>query len=57
MSQKTGLTVENLTKQYGKQTVLNQLNLKLEKGHIYGLLGRNGAGKSTLMKIISAQIL
>lgn len=36
-----------------KSTLLKKLNLKLEKGHIYGLLGKNGAGKSTLLKNIA----
>lgn len=41
-----------LTKKYGKQTVVNDVNLHVKKGRIYGLLGRNGAGKTTLMKMI-----
>ncbi|WP_293304113.1 ATP-binding cassette domain-containing protein [Pedobacter sp. UBA5917] len=36
-----------------KNILLKKLNLSLEKGHIYGLLGKNGAGKSTLLKNIS----
>lgn len=36
-----------------KHCVLNQLQLSLTPGHIYGLLGKNGAGKSTLMKIMA----
>ena len=41
-----------LTKQYGNQLSVNNLNLNVKKGSIYGLLGRNGAGKSTTMKMI-----
>ena len=41
-----------LTKKYGKQTVVNDVNLHVKKGRIYGLLGRNGAGKTTIMKMI-----
>ena len=37
------LICENLTKNYGKKTVLENLNLTLESGKIYGLIGRNGA--------------
>jgi ABC-2 type transport system ATP-binding protein len=36
-----------------KKPLFQELNLKLEKGHIYGLLGKNGAGKSTLLKNIT----
>ena len=46
---------ENLTKAYGKKTVLENLNLTLESGKIYGLIGRNGAGKTTMLSIMSNQ--
>lgn len=46
------IETKELTKKYGKQTVVNSINLHVKKGHIYGLLGRNGAGKSTIMKMI-----
>lgn len=36
-----------------KQNLFRDLNLELEQGHIYGLLGKNGAGKTSLLKIIS----
>ena len=49
------LTCENLTKAYGKNTVLTDLNLTLESGKIYGLIGRNGAGKTTMLSIMSNQ--
>lgn len=42
----------NLTKRYGKHCALNGLNMKVQQGEIYGLVGNNGAGKSTIMKII-----
>lgn len=41
-----------LTKVYGDQTVVSAVDLHVEKGRIYGLLGRNGAGKTTIMKMI-----
>ena len=44
---------ENLTKAYGKNTVLENLNLTLESGKIYGLIGRNGAGKTTMLSIMA----
>ena len=46
---------KNLCKRYSEKTVLNNINLTLEKGKIYGLIGRNGAGKTTLLSIMSAQ--
>ncbi|MDE7303464.1 MAG: ABC transporter ATP-binding protein [Oscillospiraceae bacterium] len=46
------LIVANVTKRYGKKTILDDLTVKFEQGHSYGLLGRNGAGKSTLINII-----
>ena len=49
------LKCENLTKAYGKKTVLQNLNLTLEPGKIYGLIGRNGAGKTTMLSIMANQ--
>lgn len=42
----------NLTKQYGEQKSVNNINLQVKQGRIYGLLGRNGAGKTTTMKLL-----
>jgi len=47
------LKTNNLTKQYNKKVVLDNVNITIKKGDIYGLIGRNGAGKTTLMKIIT----
>ncbi len=49
----TLLECKDLTKRYGKVTALDQVNLKIESGHIIGLLGPNGSGKTTLIKIIN----
>lgn len=49
------LVCEKLTKAYGNKTVLDNLNLTLESGKIYGLIGRNGAGKTTLLSIMNNQ--
>ena len=49
------LSCKNIVKTYGKKDVLHDLSLDLEKGKIYGLIGRNGAGKTTLLSIMSGQ--
>ena len=41
------LQAKNLTKTYGEQTALNSLNLTINEGEIFALLGQNGAGKTT----------
>jgi len=46
------IETRNLTKQYGKSIVVNDVSIHVPKGKIYALLGRNGAGKTTLMKMI-----
>ena len=47
------LECKNVTKKLDKKVVLDNINLKIEKGKIYGLLGKNGVGKSTLIKLIN----
>ena len=47
------LVTEDLTKTYGKATVVKSVNLHIKKGAIYGLIGKNGAGKTTIMKMLS----
>ena len=46
------IETRNLTKRYGTQTSVSDLNIHVKKGRIYGLLGRNGAGKTTTMKML-----
>ncbi|MFH1000194.1 MAG: ABC transporter ATP-binding protein [Bacteroidota bacterium] len=46
------IKVENLTKAYNGETVLNIDNLKIEKGESFGLVGNNGAGKTTFFRLI-----
>lgn len=46
------IETKNLTKVYGEQKSVDNLNLHVRKGRIYGLLGRNGAGKTTTMKML-----
>lgn len=46
------LKIEHLNKQYGTFYALNDLNLHIKKGELYGFVGPNGAGKTTTMKIV-----
>ncbi len=48
------LTVEKLTKKYGKKSVLKNISFVINEGDLIGLVGPNGAGKSTLMRSILA---
>ena len=47
------LEVQNVVKQYGDYTALNNVSLQVPKASIYGLLGPNGAGKTSLIRIIN----
>ncbi|TCK98700.1 ABC-2 type transport system ATP-binding protein [Natranaerovirga hydrolytica] len=47
------LEIKDLSKSYGKFLAVNQLNLKIKKGDIFGFVGPNGAGKTTTMRIVS----
>lgn len=46
------IETNNLTKRYKDFNALNNFNIKIQKGSIYGLIGRNGAGKTTLIRLI-----
>lgn len=46
------IIIENATKRFGTQTVLNNVSLTLEDGKIYGFVGQNGCGKTVLFKSI-----
>jgi len=50
------IITRNITKLYGTQVVLDNVNINIGKGEVVGLLGPNGAGKSTLMKILTGYI-
>jgi ABC-2 type transport system ATP-binding protein len=50
------IKVRNLAKRFGRKPVFENLSLTLEKGKVYGLLGRNGEGKTTLIRIIMGVI-
>lgn len=46
------IQTSSLTKKFGKLIAINNLNLRVFSGEIYGLLGPNGAGKTTVIKIL-----
>lgn len=47
------IRIKNLSKQFGKKVVLNNLSIEFERGKIYGIIGENGAGKTTLFRCIA----
>ena len=62
MNEKNALKVEKLTKIYSKKTsneikALNNLNLEVKEGEIFGLLGPNGAGKTTFLNILAGTVI
>ena len=62
MDKKNALKVEKLTKIYSKKsskeiTALNNLNLEVKQGEIFGLLGPNGAGKTTFLNILAGTVI
>ena len=48
----TILTIENLTKKFGRLTAVSNLSFSIEKGNVYGILGPNGSGKSTTLGVV-----
>jgi len=48
--------MQDLTKQYGSKTVVDGLNLKIEEGEFFAMLGSNGAGKTTTIKMLSCLV-
>ena len=52
MTDETLVRVENVSIQYNKQVVIDQVSLDVARGSVYALLGRNGAGKSSLMRCL-----
>ncbi len=49
------LTVSNLSLQFGKRVLFDDVNILFTKGNCYGIIGANGAGKSTFLKILTGQ--
>ena len=50
------LSVSNLSVQFGKRVLFDEVNISFVKGNCYGIIGANGAGKSTFLKILSKSI-
>jgi len=50
------LSVSNLSVQFGKRVLFDEVNVTFTQGNCYGVIGANGAGKSTFLKILSGQI-
>src|SRR5690606_15381057 len=50
------IAVNNLSLQFGKRVLFDEVNLKFTQGNCYGVIGANGAGKSTFLKILSGDI-
>ena len=47
------LKTESLSKVYGNHRAVNQVSMHVEKGAIYGFIGKNGAGKTTFMRMVA----
>ena len=50
------ITVNNLSVQFGKRVLFQDVNLKFTAGNCYGIIGANGAGKSTLLRVLSGEL-
>ena len=50
------ISTQDLSLQYGKRVLFEDVTLKFTEGNCYGLIGPNGAGKSTFLKILSGEI-
>ena len=52
MFMETILQTTNLSRQFGKKMAVNNVNMTIHKGDIYGFIGKNGAGKTTFMRLV-----
>lgn len=46
------LTIQNLSKSFGKQKIIDGLSMSVPEGSVFGFIGKNGAGKTTTMKMV-----
>lgn len=53
---KKSVIINSITKSFGEKKVLDNINIDINKGEIFGLLGPSGAGKTTLIKILTGQL-
>ena len=51
------ISTQNISLQYGKRVLFDEVNIKFTGGNCYGVIGANGAGKSTFLKILSGEIV
>ena len=51
------IRTRSLCKIYGKKNIVDDVNLEIKCGEIYGLLGKNGVGKTTLMKMLTSLVI
>ena len=51
------IAANNVSLQYGKRVLFDEVNIKFTNGNCYGIIGANGAGKSTFLKILSGEII
>ncbi len=56
IGQRIVITTQDLSLQYGKRVLFEDVTLKFTAGNCYGLIGPNGAGKSTFLKILAGEI-
>ena len=47
------LSTQNISLQYGKRVLFDEVNVTFKEGNCYGIIGANGAGKSTFLKILT----
>ena len=47
------IELSQVSKTFTKESILENINLSIPEGHIYGLIGTNGAGKSTLLRLMA----
>ena len=50
------IETNNISLQYGKRILFDEVNIRFTEGNCYGVIGANGAGKSTFLKILSGEI-